>query len=151
MPQSSRQFDTPVLPVTSSSGTRALRYDDGRAVIADVGGATTWAEPVRWAACDQSGADDALVAAFALGPHVLVVEDRDRRGMDRSWLSHGTFAVPAWCGIDGESAFVVGWDGEVLAGSDDDLAGVELLCRLAGAHPALADVTGTARVAIPPG
>ncbi|MDQ2589303.1 hypothetical protein, partial [Saccharothrix yanglingensis] len=98
MPQSSRQFDTPVLPVTSPSGTRALRYDDGRVVIADAGGATTWAEPVRWAACDQSGADDALVAGFALGPHVPVVEDRDRGGVDRSWLSRGGFAVPAWCG-----------------------------------------------------
>jgi uncharacterized protein DUF6461 len=113
------------------------------------------------------------VAAFALGPHTLLVEDNGYRGVDAPELSEGTFAVSCSMSVNAHTGFMVHRDGETVddlesgdevtdpellralaeMGSDDpqDTAfehDIELLCRTAGVRPTLADVTGQARLAI---
>lgn len=122
--------------------------------------------------------EDALtgVAAFALGPHTLLVEDNGFRGVNTPALSDGTFAVSCYLGAHGVSDFVVYRDGETVGrhGYDDGDAeagtpevrralaemgaddvreaafehDVELLCRTAGVRPTSADVSGPARLAV---
>ncbi|MGW7576428.1 DUF6461 domain-containing protein [Streptomyces sp. NPDC054765] len=122
--------------------------------------------------------DDLVVAAFALGPHTLLVEDNGWTGVNSPQLSQGTFAVSCYMSINADASFVVLRDGEVVAdhsdngsaepttpevqaaldamGADDPLDAafeydLELLCRTAGVRPTVADVTGVARWAIIPG
>ncbi|MEV6029030.1 DUF6461 domain-containing protein [Streptomyces sp. NPDC052036] len=126
---------------------------------------------------EDTGLDDVRVAAFALGPHTLLVEDNGLLGINSPALSRGTFAVSCYRSINADTNFVVYRDGEVVAdhseegsaepstpevraamaamGSDDPLEtafddGLELLCRTAGVRPTVADVTGTARWVIIP-
>jgi len=119
---------------------------------------------------------DTVVAAFPLGPHTLLVEDAGYRGTESPGLSEGTFAVSCSMNVNGDAAFVVYRDGEVVGdhsadrgdeevntpevrralaemGSDDVLDtalehDVELLCRTADVRPTAADVAGPARLAI---
>ncbi|HUQ60243.1 DUF6461 domain-containing protein [Lentzea sp.] len=127
---------------------------------------------------------DHVVAAFAFGPHTMLVEKHGYKGVDRPDLSAGTFAVSSYgnADCDADIDFVVSRDGVVIAGLgerapspaegeaaevlaealaemgiDDPLASdiygnllndLELLRRLTGVHPTVADVTGPARVAI---
>jgi hypothetical protein len=60
------------------------------------------------------------VAAFALGPHTLLVEDNDGAAVSRPDLSAGTFAVTAYQSINSDVAFVVSRDGVELAGLDEN-------------------------------
>ncbi|WP_240965476.1 DUF6461 domain-containing protein [Streptomyces zingiberis] len=139
--------------------------------------AGTWDELLTRGEAEDSGDDDLLVAAFALGPHTLLVEDNGRAGVVHAELSRGTFAVALYEAFSGATTFRVFRDGEVVAdhsenggaeptipevraalaamGADDaqDAAfedGLELLCRTAGVRPTVADVTGTALGAIIP-
>jgi hypothetical protein len=124
----------------------------------------------------EDAAMDTVVAAFPLGPHTLLVEVNGVRGVNSPELSEGTFAVSCYMSVNADTAFVVYRDGEVVGdhtmdngdkevntpevrraladmGSDDVLDtafehDVELLCRTAGVRPAVADVSGPARLAI---
>lgn len=116
-----------------------------------------------------------VVAAFALGPHTLLVEDNGYRAVNDPGLSAGTYAVSSYMSINADFLFMVYRDGEVVddlsdngdgevnspevrraleeMGSEDALDtafdnDIELLCRIAGVRPTAADVTGTARLAI---
>lgn len=119
---------------------------------------------------------DTVVAAFALGPHTMLVEDNGYAGVRSPGLSEGTFAVSCYMSVNADTAFVVYRDGEVVAdhtwdngddeviipevgqalaamGSEDVLEtafdhDVELLCRTAGVRPTVADVSGPARLAV---
>jgi hypothetical protein len=118
----------------------------------------------------ESDWEDAVVAAFRIGDHTLLVEDNGWQGRDRPDLSAGTFAVNCYRDINAHSSFQVfrdgavaadhSWDGgsaepttaEVRAalaamGSDDPIetafeADLELFCRTAGVLVTVADVTG---------
>ncbi|MDN3354800.1 DUF6461 domain-containing protein [Actinomadura sp. DC4] len=121
---------------------------------------------------------DTAVAAFALGPHTLLVEDGGYRAVNAPELSAGTFMVSSYMSINADHAFLVYRDGEVVddlgesgdgevntpevrraleeMDSDDALDtafedDIELLCRIAGVRPTIAAVTGPARLAIIPG
>ncbi|NJQ02014.1 DUF6461 domain-containing protein [Streptomyces zingiberis] len=126
-----------------------------------------------------------VVAAFALGPHALLVEDIGNEGVHRADLSVGTFTVSAFANHSYEHVSV-SRDGEELAsmhlsslravegphpeeitrvfpemGIDDAEAfeddpesffnDLELLRRIAGISPGVADLAGQAHVAIIPG
>jgi len=137
-------------------------------------GTGTWQDLQDMAAA--ADVNDVVVAAFALGPHTLLVEDNGWQGVNSPELSQGTFAVSCYGGIKAGSFFKVFRDGAEVAnhswdngspepttpevlqalaamGADDviDTAfehDLELLCRTAGVHPTVSDVTGCARVAI---
>lgn len=139
----------------------------------------TWDDLMTQAELEDAGVDDVCVAAFALGPHALLVEDNAWAGVNSPELSAGTFAVSCYRSINADTSFLVYRDGEVVAdhsqegaeepttreveaaltamGSDDPLESafeddLELLCRTAGIRPTVADVTGPARwVIIPAG
>ncbi|HWO62618.1 MAG TPA: DUF6461 domain-containing protein [Umezawaea sp.] len=150
---------------------------------ADAISTSTWAELLERANREEADFEDHVVAAFALGPHTLLVEDNGWEGVHRPDLSAGTFAVSSYCGVNADTNFVVSRDGVVLAsldelepssaegadpgvltgalaamGIDDPVAfdadednflnDLELLRRLTGINPTVADVTGPARVAI---
>jgi len=116
--------------------------------------------------------EDLAVAAFALGPHTLLVEDRGWAGVDSPQLSEGTFAVSSCKSFNAASYFAVYRDGKQVADHSEDREkepstpevraaldamgaddashtafrrGLELLCRTAGVRPTVADVTGVAR------
>ncbi|PRY31651.1 DUF6461 domain-containing protein [Umezawaea tangerina] len=134
----------------------------------------TWPELLERANVEEADLDDHVVAAFALGPHVLLVEDNGREGVRRPDLSAGTFAVSSYRSVNAQADFVVSRDGVVLARLDGTATGadlgvlktalaemgvhdpgafeadgdLELLCRLTGVRPTVADMTGSARVAI---
>ncbi|MFG2675538.1 DUF6461 domain-containing protein [Streptomyces sp. NPDC048445] len=135
----------------------------------------TWNDLRTQSEIDGAGVEDVRVAAFALGPHTLVVEDNGLLGIGSPALSQGTFAVSNYSSVNADTYFVVHRDGETVAdhsdngseepttpeveaamaamGSDDPLDaafqdGLELLCRTAGVRPTVADVTGEARFTI---
>ena len=135
----------------------------------------TWTDLMERADLEDAEMDR-VVAAFALGPHTMLVEDNGYSGVNSPELSEGTFAVSCYMSINADSAFVVYRDGEVVADHSMDngdeevntpevreaLAAmesedvldtafdhdVELLCRTAGVRPTVADVTGPARLTI---
>jgi hypothetical protein len=145
---------------------------------------STWPELLERASYEEADFyANIVVAAFALGPHTMLVEDNGWEGVNRPDLSAGTFAVSAYCNINAFTSFVVSRDGVVLASLeelavssasgadpgvlteallemgihdpdafDEDeenfLNDLELLRRLTGVTPTVADVTGSARVAI---
>lgn len=144
----------------------------------------TWREWMRRLVHEDREADDEPVAAFALGPHTLVVEEMSRVGASPH-LSQGTFAVSASCNIAAGTSLLVSRNGKTLAAfsgnrldetegddpgvlvpaladmgidgpeeydPDDDVEwdNLELLCRLAGIEPTVADISGPARVTILP-
>ncbi|MGP3985805.1 DUF6461 domain-containing protein [Streptomyces sp. 3N207] len=136
----------------------------------------TWEELQEDAARQDLTLDEGVIAAFALGPHSLLVQDRlGGSAVDCPELSEGTFAVS--CALRYlDRYFVVHRDGETVAdhntfdgsqepstpevqralaamGSDNVIEtvqehDVELLCRTAGVRPTEADVAGTALGAI---
>lgn len=137
----------------------------------------TWDDLLTQSEVEDRGVDDVRVAAFALGPHTLLVEDNGHFGMSSPALSKGTFAVSCSSSVNADRDFVVFRDGEVVADhseegeaepitpevlaaleamdADDPLDtafhdNLELLCRTAGVRPTVADVTGTARWVIIP-
>ncbi|OON80128.1 DUF6461 domain-containing protein [Streptomyces tsukubensis] len=137
----------------------------------------TWDDLLTQSEVEDSGVDDVRVAAFALGPHTLLVEENGYAGIGSPALSRGTFAVSCYSSVNADTNFVVYRDGEVVAdhsqegsaepttpevraamaamGADDPLEtafhdDLELLCRTAGIRPTVADVTGTARWVIIP-
>jgi hypothetical protein len=133
----------------------------------------TWKELQEYALRQEPALDEGIIAAFALGPHTLVVEDTQggQAGVTRPELSEGTFAVSCSL-VYLDKSFVVHRDGETVAdhntydgseepntpevrralaamGSDDLIDtvsehDVELLCRVAGVRPTEADVAGVA-------
>ncbi|MFE4449294.1 DUF6461 domain-containing protein [Streptomyces sp. NPDC056796] len=132
----------------------------------------TWEDLLTQSEIDDAGMDDVCLAAFALGPHTLLVEDKGHPATDSSALSQGTFAVSCSSSINADTTFLVYRDGEVVAdhseegaeepttrevraameamGADDPQEAafydtLELLCRTAGVRPTVTDVTGTAR------
>ncbi|WP_330321277.1 DUF6461 domain-containing protein [Streptomyces clavifer] len=132
----------------------------------------TWDDLLTQSEIEDSGMDDVLVAAFALGPHTLLVEDNGHSETDSSALSSGTFAVSCSKSINADTTFMVYRDGEIVAdhseegseepttpevraamaamGVDDPLEAafhdtLELLCRTAGIRPTVTEVTGSAR------
>ncbi|QKV96017.1 Curculin domain-containing protein (mannose-binding) lectin [Streptomyces sp. NA02950] len=137
----------------------------------------TWGDLLELAEREEAyDFEDIVVAAFALGPHTLLVEDNRCEGIDCPELSAGTFAVSCYMNINADSAFVVYRDGETVADHSRDsgsrepttpevcqaltamgapdvikaafLHDLELLCRTAGVQPTVADVTGPARIAV---
>lgn len=139
----------------------------------------TWDELITQGEIEGIDVGDTAVAAFALGPHTLLVEDNGWEGVNSPWLSQGTFAVSCYRSVNADTNFKVFRDGKVVAdhswdnggkepttpevqaaldamGADDpvDTAfdhDLELLCRTAGVRPTVAEVTGVARWAIIPG
>ncbi|WP_208878988.1 DUF6461 domain-containing protein [Streptomyces armeniacus] len=137
----------------------------------------TWRELREHSLREELSLNEGIVAAFALGPHTLVVEDSmGASAAGRPELSEGTFAA-SFCRWYLDTCFVVRRDGAIVAGEDwdggtgegpdapevrralaamgsDDLMdtaeehGVELVCRAAGVRPTAADVAGTAPGAI---
>jgi hypothetical protein len=135
----------------------------------------TWTDLAERADLEDAGTDT-VVAAFALGPHTLLVEDNGYRAIHAPELSAGTFAVSCSMSVNADGKFLVYRDGEVVAdhgqdNGDDEVTtpevrralaemdaddvldtaferDVELLCRTAGVRPTVADVTGPARLAI---
>jgi len=132
----------------------------------------TWDELLTQAQIEEAGLDDVVVAAFALGPHTLLVEDNNWAGVNAPELSRGTFAVSSYRSINADTCFMVFRDADVAGdhsengtaeattpevsaameamGAGDVLDAVfeedvELLCRTAGVRPTAADVTGVAR------
>ncbi|PSM44650.1 Curculin domain-containing protein (mannose-binding) lectin [Streptomyces dioscori] len=137
----------------------------------------TWADLLTQSEIEDSGMDDVCLAAFALGPHTLLVENNGHPGTDSSALSLGTFAVSCSRSINADTSFLVYRDGEVVADHSEEGAEepttsevraamaamnadapqeaafddtLELLCRTAGIRPTVTDVTGTARWVILP-
>lgn len=134
----------------------------------------TWSDLLERADLEEAE-PNTVMAAFALGPHTLLVEDNGYRAVNDSGISAGTFAVSSYMSINADFQFMVYRDGEVVddlsdngdgevnspearsaleeMGSEDDLDtafenDIELLCRIAGVRPTAVDVTGTARLAI---
>jgi hypothetical protein len=125
---------------------------------------------------DTDWDDDAVVAAFPIGDHTLLVEDNGWQARDRPDLSAGTFAVTCYRNVNAHSNFQVFRDGAVVAdhsadagsaepttaevraalaamGTDDPIEtafdhDLELFCRTAGARVTVADVTGPCLYAI---
>jgi hypothetical protein len=137
----------------------------------------TWDELLTQAQIEETDLDDLIVAAFALGPHTLLVENNNWTGVNNPELSRGTFAVSSYRSINADTCFMVFRDGDVVGDhsengtaeattpevsaameameADDVLDAVfeqdlELLCRTAGVRPMVADVAGVARWAIIP-
>ncbi|MFJ3667061.1 DUF6461 domain-containing protein [Streptomyces sp. NPDC090106] len=137
----------------------------------------TWEDLLTQSEIEDSEVEDVLVAAFALGPHTLLVEPNSAAGLGSPELSKGTFAVSCYSSVNADRSFLVYRDGEIVAdhseegseepstpevlaamavmGADDPLdvafhQNLELLCRTAGVRPTVADVTGTARWVIIP-
>lgn len=136
----------------------------------------TWVDLLARAAREDTDVEDTVVAAFALGPHTLLVEENGWQGVNSPELSEGTFAVSCYLSINADANFVVFRDGAVVAdhswdngsaeptvpevrqaleamGSEDPIDtayhhDIELLCRVAGVRPTPADVTGQARTAV---
>ncbi|MFB9839633.1 DUF6461 domain-containing protein [Actinoallomurus acaciae] len=134
----------------------------------------TWSDLLERSDLEEAEPNTA-VAAFALGPHTLLVEDNGWRAVNEPGLSAGTFAVSSYMSINADFAFLVYRDGETVddlgesgdgeanspearraleeMGAEDVLDtafehDIELLCRVAGVRPTVADVSGTARLAI---
>lgn len=135
----------------------------------------TWDELLTQAQIEEADLGDLVVAAFALGPHALLVENNGWAGANAPELSLGTFAVSSYRSVNADTRFMVFRDGAVVgdhsehgtaeattaevsaameameaydvldAVFEEDL---ELLCRTAGVRPTVADVTGVARWAI---
>lgn len=79
----------------------------------------TWDRLQRQAYYEEIDVDFQAVAAFALGPHTLLVEDNGFEAVNRPELSRGTFAVSSYSSINADHRFLVSRDGEVLASFDD--------------------------------
>ncbi|MEU0134744.1 DUF6461 domain-containing protein [Streptomyces sp. NPDC006296] len=136
-----------------------------------------WSDLLTRSEIDDTGVEDVRVAAFALGPHTLLVEDNGWLGIHSPALSAGTLAVSAYSSVNGDTDFVVHRNGETVVdrhgdiseepvppeieaamaamGADDPLEAasediLELLCRTADVRPTVADVTGAARFTIIP-
>ncbi|MER7470768.1 DUF6461 domain-containing protein [Micromonospora sp. NPDC000018] len=75
----------------------------------------TWTQLRRRADFEDLDSEGLIVAAFALGPHTLLVEDGGHEAVDRPDLSRGTFAVSSFSSADDDHRFLVSEDGEVLA------------------------------------
>ncbi|MFE1801254.1 DUF6461 domain-containing protein [Streptomyces sp. NPDC059517] len=138
----------------------------------------TWDDLLTQSAIEDAAFDDVCVAAFALGPHTLIVENMGHPGTDSSALSVGTFAVACSRSINADTTFAVYRDGEVVADHSEEgdyeeptipevLAAMEamdmedpqeaafdgtleLFCRTAGIRPTVADVAGIGRWVIIP-
>ncbi|MBQ0854747.1 Curculin domain-containing protein (mannose-binding) lectin [Streptomyces sp. BH-SS-21] len=138
----------------------------------------TWDDLRTQSEIEDAGMGDVCLAAFALGPHTLLVENNGHPGTENSVLSPGTFAVACSRSINADTSFMVYRDGEVVADhseegseepttsevraamaamdADDDPCQaafddtLELFCRTAGIRPTVADVTGIARWVILP-
>ncbi|MFI6663237.1 hypothetical protein ACIBL8_48120 [Streptomyces sp. NPDC050523] len=158
---------------------------DGRSLLAALAGiepvqfmAGTWQELQGYAPRQDPALGEGIIAAFALGPHTLVVDDTQggEAAVRHLELSQGTYAVSCSL-VYLDKAFVVHRDGETVAdhntfdgseepntpevrralaamGSEDLIAtvsehDVELLCCTAGVRPTAADVAGPALGAIP--
>ncbi|MFC8047861.1 DUF6461 domain-containing protein [Nocardia sp. NPDC057353] len=90
---------------------------------------TTWTELAhRYFAGDVLATR--VLAAFALGPHALVVEEGGYRGADVPGVSRGTFAVTSMYTINADQFFAVGRDGVTLVefqeGDPGEAEGVEI-------------------------
>ncbi|MFF5727586.1 DUF6461 domain-containing protein [[Kitasatospora] papulosa] len=136
-----------------------------------------WSDLLTQSEIEETGMEDVRVAAFALGPHTLLVEDNGLLGIGSPALSKGTLAVSAYSSVNGDTDFVVHRNGETVVdrhgnisedpvppeldaamaamGTGDPLEAafediLELLCRTADIRPTVADVTGTARFTIIP-
>ncbi|MFD6286763.1 DUF6461 domain-containing protein [Streptomyces sp. NPDC060205] len=137
----------------------------------------TWADLLTQSDIEDAGMDDVCLAAFALGPHTLLVENNGHPGTENAALSPGTFAVACSRSINADTSFMVYRDGEVVADHSEEGAEepttpevraamaamdadnpqgaafdapLELLCRTAGIRPTAADVTGSGRWVILP-
>jgi hypothetical protein len=136
----------------------------------------TWQDLLAQAAREEADFNDVVVAAFALGPHTLLVEENGWQGIGSPQLSEGTFAVSCYRSINADSSFVLFRDGDEVAdhswdngspepttseveqalaamGCEDPIDtafehDLELLCRTASVRPTVADVTGLARIAL---
>ncbi|MQY31350.1 DUF6461 domain-containing protein [Nocardia aurantia] len=82
----------------------------------------TWPELLRRARYEEADWHQ-VVAAFALGPHTLLVEDNGWEGSNRPDLSRGTFAVSSYCSINADSVFLVSRDGDTLATFQENCPG----------------------------
>lgn len=82
----------------------------------------TWTQLWRRVNYEESFMDYLVVAAFALGPHTLLVEDNGYEAVDRPDLSLGTFAVSSYCSINADHRFLVSRDGKPLASFVDFIA-----------------------------
>ncbi|MEV0184730.1 hypothetical protein AB0I54_36450 [Streptomyces sp. NPDC050625] len=133
----------------------------------------TWRD-LRRAITARAGSGECAVAAFAIGCHALLVADTGFREAARPDLSAGTLAVSCCCDAGGQFSLVVLRDGRRVADggapgrgfgvaesrraqAGADFANVweavfthdlELLCRVAGVRPTLADLSGLARIAL---
>ncbi len=69
--------------------------------------------------------DDMIAAAFAVGPHAVIIEDNGTEGPETPGISAGTFAVSCSVNVNGLAYFRVFRDGVVLAdlgeGHDEEL------------------------------
>ncbi|GLY86767.1 DUF6461 domain-containing protein [Actinoallomurus iriomotensis] len=134
----------------------------------------TWVDLMERADLEEAE-PNTTVAAFALGPHTLLVEDNGYRAVNDPALSAGTFAVSSYMSVNADFGFIVSRDGEEVDNFGENGDGevhspearraleemdaedvldtafehdIELLCRVAGVRPTVADVSGTARLAI---
>jgi hypothetical protein len=83
----------------------------------------TWRELLERACYEEIDFGDHVVAAFALGPHALLVEDNGSEGAYRPDLSAGTFAVSAYRSINADTEFLVSREGVELASMHDSCLG----------------------------
>lgn len=82
----------------------------------------TWTQLWQRVNYEESYMDSNVVAAFAMGPHTLLVEDNGYEAVDRPDLSRGTFAVSSYCSINADHRFSVSRGGETLAHFTDFFA-----------------------------
>jgi hypothetical protein len=75
----------------------------------------TWREFLGQARYAEAGFECCEIAAFAIGSHTLLVEGNGYDAVLRPDLSLGTFAVSSYRSMDGDTAFAVCRNGEVLA------------------------------------
>jgi hypothetical protein len=140
-----------------------------RRLDADIVEPGTWQDLLKHVAEDELAGEDMVAAAFAVGPHAVIVEDNGCRGQETPEISAGTFAVSCSVNVNGLAYFRVFRDGAVIAdlgeGHDEELTvpevisaltemGLpgclypdplrypELVCRIAGVRPTAADVSG---------
>lgn len=91
----------------------------------------TWLELLDRARFEETDwqAGDRVMAAFSLGPHVLLVESYSWDGVLRPDVSAGTSAVSCYEGVNGDTIILVSRDGDVLAQVADwqlhDISGSE--------------------------
>ncbi|MEK8170918.1 DUF6461 domain-containing protein [Streptomyces sp. M19] len=71
----------------------------------------TWLDLLERAEMEETDFEDTVVAAFALGPHTLLVEENGWQGTQSPEWSEGTFAVSSYMSVNADFRFLVSRDG----------------------------------------